>query len=383
MGIQAIERDSQETMFCAYHDESTPVNRNATILRFDAVSHASGETTVVRELSFDIRAGEVLCLLGPSGCGKTTALRLAAGLEEPRAGRIELDGQEVGVPGHAVPPEARGVGLVFQDYALFPHLSVADNVGFGLTKISRQERAHRVIECLDLVGMAEYVDSFPHMLSGGQQQRVALARALAPDPELILLDEPFSGLDARLRDDVRDRTLHVLKRTGKAALMVTHDAEEAMFLADRIAVMRAGKLVQIGTPEELYCHPVDAFVASFFGEVNRINGLVQGGLVETPFGALPAPGLADGTRADIVIRPEALHLDEAPTVEKGLGTARVLASRLLGRTTLVHLCTCETLGEEIHLHARVPGRYAVEENARRRVHIDRSQAFVFAPEAAT
>lgn len=370
-------------MQCAYHEDSPPARRNIPVLRFAGLRHAYGETVSVRDLNLEIGEGEVMCLLGPSGCGKTTALRLAAGLEAPLAGRVELNGQDVAGPGHCAPPEARGIGLVFQDYALFPHLSVSENVGFGLTGLSKQARAERVAECLDLVGMGGYGASYPHMLSGGQQQRVALARALAPDPDLILLDEPFSGLDARLRDEVRDKTLHVLKRTGKAALMVTHDAEEAMFLADRIAVMRDGQLVQVGTPEELYCHPANAFVAGFFGEVNRLDGIVQNGAVRTPFGRLSAEGLAEGDRAEIVIRPEALILENSPTGNAGEGVARVLASRLLGRTTLVHLCTCETLGEEIHLHARIPGRYQVEENARRLVRIDRTQAFVFPPEAAT
>jgi len=370
-------------MQCAFHPEASAVRSNRPVLGFHKVSHAYGETVSVRDLDLEIAAGELLCLLGPSGCGKTTALRLAAGLEEPIAGSVELDGQEVAAAGRCAPPEARGIGLVFQDYALFPHLTVAENIAFGLKTRNKVERADRIAECLALVGMAGYGDSYPHMLSGGQRQRIALARALAPDPDLILLDEPFSGLDARLRDEVRDRTLHVLKSTGKAALMVTHDAEEAMFLADRIAVMRDGRLIQVGRPEELYCHPVDAFVAAFFGEVNQLQGRVEKGAVRTPFGKLPAAGLADGTDAQVVIRPEALILEDGPTGMIGEGVARVLASRLLGRTTLVHLCTCETLNEEIHLHARVPGRYVVEENARRRVRIDRTQAFVFPAEAAT
>lgn len=370
-------------MQCAFHTDPAVSRQGVPVLRFHKLSHAYGEKVSVRELDLEIAEGEVLCLLGPSGCGKTTALRLAAGLEQPLSGSVELGGQQVAAEGSCAPPEARGIGLVFQDYALFPHLSVGENIAFGLKTKNRAERADRVAECLALVGMAGYGDSYPHMLSGGQRQRIALARALAPNPGLILLDEPFSGLDARLRDEVRDRTLHVLKSTGKAALMVTHDAEEAMFLADRIAVMRDGQLVQVGTPEELYCHPVDAFVAAFFGEVNRLEGVVENGAVHTPFGNLPTTGLAEGTLAQVVIRPEALILDDGPTGMTGEGVARVLASRLLGRTTLVHLCTCETLNEEVHLHARVPGRYEVEENARRRVRIDRTQAFVFPAEAAT
>lgn len=366
------------TQLCPSHPPADRAWPNRPVLAYRGVSHAYGDTVAVRDFDLEVGPGEVVCLLGPSGCGKTTALRLAAGLESPRSGEIALNGEVVATRAGAVPPEHRDVGLVFQDYALFPHLSVEQNVAFGLDGMAKPDRLARARECLALVEMAGYGASYPHMLSGGQQQRVALARALAPDPDLILLDEPFSGLDARLRDQVRDKTLHVLKHTGKAALMVTHDAEEAMFLADRIAVMRDGRIVQIGTPEALYCHPADPFVAAFFGEVNQLTGAVRDGMVRTPFGALPCPpGLGEGERADVVIRPEALSLVEAPDDAVGEGVARVLASRLLGRTTLVHLCTCETLAEEIHLHARVPGRYSVPGNARRRVHIDRTQAFVF------
>lgn len=368
---------------CPSHPADSVAGRaNRPVLAFRGVAHAYGATVAVRDFDLEVGPGELVCLLGPSGCGKTTALRLAAGLETPKAGEIVLNGATVATPAGALPPERRDIGMVFQDYALFPHLTVIENVAFGLDGRPKAERLARARDCLGLVEMEAHGASYPHMLSGGQQQRVALARALAPDPDLILLDEPFSGLDARLRDQVRDKTLHVLKHTGKAALMVTHDAEEAMFLADRIAVMRAGAIVQTGTPEALYCHPADPFVAAFFGEVNRLTGTVRDGAVPTPFGVLPSPGLAEGARAEIVIRPEALTLEEAPVDAVGEGIARVLASRLLGRGTLVHLCTCQTLGEEIHLHARVPGRYRVGENARRRVRIDRTQAFVFPAGAA-
>ena len=214
--------------------------------------------------------GEILCLLGPSGDGKTTLLRLVAGLEPLQAGRIELGGVVVGEPGREVPPEQRHVGFVFQDYALFPHLTVAENVAFGLTASPRGERSWAVTEALARVGLETYANAYPHMLSGGQQQRVALARALAPRPQVVLLDEAFASLDARLREQVRDDTLHVLQTAGIPAMIVTHDAEEAMFLADRIALMRGGRVVQLGRPEELYLAPADPFVATFLGEVNRL-----------------------------------------------------------------------------------------------------------------
>ena len=261
-------------------------------LRVSGIRHAYGEREVLRGIDLETGPGEILCLLGPSGDGKTTLLRLVAGLEPLQAGRIELNGAVLAEPGREVPPEERRVGFVFQDYALFPHLTVAENVAFGLRRVPRGERGWQVAEALASVGLETYAGAYPHMLSGGQQQRVALARALAPRPQALLLDEAFASLDARLRDQVRDDTLHVLQTSGIPALVVTHDAEEAMFMADRIALMREGRVVQVGTPEELYLHPREPFVATFLGEVNRMPATVRGGRAETAIGSVPAAGLA-------------------------------------------------------------------------------------------
>ncbi|MGH6621496.1 MAG: ABC transporter ATP-binding protein [Alphaproteobacteria bacterium] len=352
----------------------------AAALEIQGLSHGFGKIAAVDGFSLRVAPGEVVCLLGPSGCGKTTLLRLVAGLERVQKGSIAIAGTAVATPGRDLPPEDRNVGLVFQDYALFPHLTVAENVGFGLIGGSDAERKTRIAEVLDRAGLTEFARRYPHALSGGQQQRVALARALAPKPPLILLDEPFSGLDARLRDQVRDRTLHHLKQSGQTTLMVTHDAEEAMFMADRIAVMRAGRNIQTDRPDNLYYHPANAFVTEFFSDVNRLKGVVHAGVVQTPFGRLDAAGLADGTDAQILIRPEALKLSPAdgrPMAEDA-AEARVLAARMLGRTSLVHLCTCRQSGDELHLHARVPGRFLPPEDTVLRVGLDRAQAFVFA-----
>jgi len=357
------------------------VDDDAPALEYLSVCHDYDGAESVHDLSLTVQAGESLCLLGPSGCGKTTALRLAAGLEVPSSGEIRLQGRTVAGPGHGAPPERRNVGLVFQDYALFPHLDVAGNVAFGLEGMPAADRTARVAEVLERVGMADHAHSWPHMLSGGQQQRVALARALAPRPGLVLMDEPFSGLDARLRDAVRDRTLHVLKRLGAAMLMVTHDAEEAMYMADRIAVMRAGRIVQVGAPADLYFRPVSAFVAEFFGDVNRAACQVRHGRLDTPLGDIPAGGLADGQMAEVVVRPEAMQLAEAAPDATGQGYARVLAARSLGRSSLVHLCTCRTGGPEMHLHARVPGRYLPSEGSIQRMILDMRQVFVFPADA--
>ena len=249
------------------------------VLKLEHVSHDFGEVRAVDDVTLCVGRGELVCLLGPSGCGKTTALRIAAGLERLQQGRVLIDGVPVGDQKHDVPPEDRSVGLVFQDYALFPHLDVKGNVAFGLRGWSRRDRDARAYEVLEQVGMGQLADAHPHMLSGGQQQRVALARALAPNPKVMLLDEPFSGLDVTLRHTIRDETLNVLKTAGAATLMVTHDPEEAMFMADRVALMRDGRVVQSGPPAELYANPVDKFVASFFGDINRLAGQVKGGQV--------------------------------------------------------------------------------------------------------
>lgn len=339
--------------------------------------HFGGDETV-SDVSLDIKAGEVVCLLGPSGCGKTTLLRIAAGLQKPTNGRVFLGGELVTEPdGIHWPPERRNVGLAFQESALFPHLTVMANVGFGLAKMSPHQRKARALHLLRQLGMAEYAKAYPHLLSGGQQQRVALARALAPSPRVMLLDEPFSSLDARLRDQIRDDTLHILKDLGTATLLVTHDPEEAMFMADRIALMRQGRIVQMGTPTELYCKPVDPFVVNFFGQVNEYRSEVRNGSVATPAGHLDAGGLPDGRSVMVMIRPEAVKVTPLDTVPGNPDESHVLMSRLLGATSLLHICAHGDEGQEMHLHARVPGVFLPREGQPVALTLDPSQVFIF------
>ena len=300
-----------------------------------------GRRLVVSDVSLSVAAGQVTCLLGPSGCGKSTTLRIIAGVDRQDAGTVLLNGEVVSDAGRHLPPEARGVGLMFQDFALFPHLTVAQNVAFGLRRGS--DAAARVAELLERVDLAAFGDKHPHELSGGEQQRVALARALAPRPRVMLMDEPFSGLDNRLRDGIRDATLGVLKHEGTAVLLVTHEPDEAMRMADEIALMRDGRVVQRAAPYNIYNAPADREAAAFFSDVNVLPGEVRGALTDTPFGRFLAPGLPDGTRVDIVFRPQHVRIDfdrngrgPAPTVSEGSAArGRVVRARFMGKESLV------------------------------------------------
>ncbi|MFQ5971420.1 MAG: ABC transporter ATP-binding protein [Alphaproteobacteria bacterium] len=350
-------------------------------LALESVSHRYGDILAVDSVELAVRPNELGCLVGPSGCGKTTLLRVAAGLEPLQRGRILSDGAVVAGDGRSVPPEGRGVGFVFQDYALFPHLNVIDNVAFGLDRLPPRERRDRAATTLERLGMARQARAYPHELSGGQQQRVALARALAPRPRVMLLDEPFSGLDTRLRNQVREEAVQVLKESGAATLMVTHDPEEAMFMADWVAVMRDGRIEQVGAPAELYFQPASSFVAGFFGEVNRIVGRVEGGHVRTPLGDVSANGHAEGTAVDVLIRPEALKVRPASEGEPDC-TGKVERARLLGRTSLVRVAV-NTEDRALYLNARVPGRYLPRRNVTVALHLEPALTFVFPAESAT
>ncbi len=320
------------------------VTDNATPPRLEIrnlVARFEGRT-VVDNVSLSVDAGKVMCLLGPSGCGKSTTLRMIAGVEMQTSGEIYVDGKLVCDTNFRVPPERREIGLMFQDFALFPHLSVADNVAFGLKGSKDQKRA-RVEELLAKVDLLRFVDAFPYQLSGGEQQRVALARALAPRPRIMLMDEPFSGLDNRLRDGIRDETLAILKDEDAAVLLVTHEPDEAMRMADEIALMRGGKIVQQGAPYNVYTRPSDKAAVSFFSDINVLKGTVNGALTDTPFGQFLAPGVPDGTEVEIVFRPQHVKLDfdrngsgPLPTETDGVAArGEVIRARFLGNESLI------------------------------------------------
>ncbi|MFB6127375.1 MAG: ABC transporter ATP-binding protein [Halolamina sp.] len=287
---------------------------HASVLELDDVSKSFGTEQVIGGLDLRVREGEILTLLGPSGCGKTTTLRLVSGLERPDAGRIRLREETVAGDGDGgfVAPEQRGVGVVFQEYALFPHLTARENVAFGIDDWPAEERDRRVDELLDLVNLDAQGESYPDELSGGQQQRIALARSLAPEPEILLLDEPFSNLDVDLRVEMREEVRRILKETGVTAVSVTHDQEEAMSISDRVAVMNDGHIEQVGTPERVFQHPESRFVAGFLGHATFLTGYVHGDKVRTDLGTVPRDqihGLTpeyDMTRIDVLVRPDDL-----------------------------------------------------------------------------
>ena len=346
---------------------SEPDQAHATPALFvRELSKSFGQTTAVREASFDVQRGEIVALLGPSGCGKSTTLRILAGFERPDAGLVQINGESAVGPGLWQPPERRRIGMVPQDFALFPHLSVAENIAFGLpgghrawwTRQFRRLRhtgaPARVTELLELVGLAGFGDRFPHELSGGEAQRVALARALAPGPAAVLLDEPFSNLDQNLRVSLRTSMRNILKAAETAAVFVTHDREEAISLADRVAVMRSGRIEQIGTPLEIYHHPVNRFVANFVADTNLVRGERRGHYASTELGDIGLMIVADAdgrsataTEIDVLLRPEQLALKPARSDQPGAAT--VIDSEYYGHDQVVRV----RLASGVKLEARL------------------------------
>lgn len=326
------------------------------------VRRSYGKTPVLDGVSFTAPEGQVVALLGPSGSGKSTILRLIAGLEPVDTGEIHLSGERVSGGGAMLATEARRIGMVFQDYSLFPHLTAGANVAFGLDKLDRAERDETALKWLDRVGLKHRANAYPHELSGGEQQRVALARALAPKPRAILLDEPFSGLDAGLRAELRDATLATLAETRTTTLFVTHDAEDALQAADRIVIMKAGRVLQEGVPREVYDRPTSLDAASALGPVNVFKGIVSDGAIATPFGLVRATHLADGTAAIAVVRAEALTLSPS-------GEVRVAAQRPHGAHDLVRVeaqgvtwraltLARQPLGETVSVEIQPAGAFA-------------------------
>ena len=305
----------------------SPQTGTDTVLEITGVTKRFGPEAAVEDLSLAVEDGELLTFLGPSGCGKTTTLRLIAGLTEPSEGRVSIAGETVAGDGAFVAPENRDVGLVFQNFALFPHLDVAENIAFGIADWDEADRERRVDELLELVGLEEHREKMPNQLSGGQQQRVALARSLAPEPDVLLLDEPFSNLDVRLRVEMREEVRRILKEAGVTAISVTHDQEEALSISDRVAIINDGHLEQVGQPEVVFENPESKFVADFLGRASFISGRVRGDVVETSLGTLTTEQIRgplsdyDGAQIDVLVRPDDL---EATPVDEGVADGRVV-----------------------------------------------------------
>ena len=353
------------------HDAQAP------LLALHGVDCEIAGQPIVHGVSLALAPGQLGCLLGPSGCGKTTLLRAIAGFQPLRAGRIELRGELASAPGRAIPPERRGIGFVFQDGALFPHLDVARNVGFGLHALPHAERQARVASTLALLGLQEFAARHPHELSGGQQQRVALARALAPQPDLLLLDEPFSSLDAHLRAALRQELRRVLRSLGIAALLVTHDQDEAFAFADRIGVMHAGRIEQWDAPFDLYHRPATAFVARFVGEGRFLRARVlDAARLETTLGELrPAQPLAwpPGTEVQVLIRPDDVQPGGADGIEAQVAAAEFRGAEILYTFRLADGEEVSALFPSHQLHA--PGDTVP-------VQLDLEHVVVFGPEPA-
>jgi iron(III) transport system ATP-binding protein len=345
----------------------------AARLSFEQVSRRYGDAYALRDITLDVEPSKVLCLLGPSGCGKTTLLRIAAGVERPSSGRVVVDGEEVAGPERFVPPEKRGVGLMFQDFALFPHMTILDNVAFGLRSLTKAEARAEAQNALERVGLGRYAREYPHILSGGEQQRVALARAIAPRPGVLLMDEPFSGLDTQLRESMREDTLSILHDARATCIVVTHDAEEAMRMGDTVALMRAGRIVQTGTAPELYHAPKDIFAARTFSDLNELPARISSGRAETPLGTFDAAGLADGTEAIVCMRQGGMRL-----TKPGAGTpGRILDTRFLGDIGLVEVAV---QGIDEPILARVREADVLARGTEVGVNVDKGAVLVFPAE---
>jgi iron(III) transport system ATP-binding protein len=340
-------------------------------LVFESVWHSYQDVNVLRGIDVVVEPGEVVSLLGPSGCGKTTLLRVAAGIERVKSGRVILDGKDISSANTFVAPENRGIGMMFQDYALFPHLTVAENVAFGLQHLSASDALGSTRRALSRVGLDSKSEMYPHMLSGGEQQRVALARTVAPRPGIILMDEPFSNLDRRLRDRVREETISLLRELGATTLIVTHDPEEAMRISDRIALMRDGIMIQIGTGEELYSQPCDIEAARFFFDFTELNGQLNNGIASCVLGNFEARDFSNHGNVIICVRPAGVQVS---TDRSGI-PARILSQHFLGEVFFVEF---GVQGLERSLKARLRPQDLNEFKKNPKISINHKEVLVFA-----
>ncbi len=356
------------------------------MLEFLKISHKYDKKIILNDFSMKLEAGEVVSLLGPSGCGKTTLLKLASGIEKLQKGQIKLNDETVSSFNFHLNSDKRHIGYVFQDCALFPHLTVAENIFFGIKKKYIQARSQKIKNLMNEIDIANLANKYPHELSGGQQQQVALVRAMASDPKIIFLDEPYSNLDSRLKEKIRDQMLHILREYKITVLLVTHDPEEAMFMSDKIGVLNNGCIEQFGSPIDLYLRPKSAFIAEFFGEINIIEGFVKESSVITVLGTFDCPQKFNNKKVKIVIRDEAIKLFSVNKINlnkkdktnfiKSSYYGYVMEARLLAGSTLVHL-SLKVGDTNFHFHARIPGLNFFKKDEKVMVETDPTQIFIF------
>ena len=345
------------------------------ILDVKELSHFFGEKEALSNLNFSIDHNSIVSVLGPSGCGKTTLIRLIAGLEQIQNGEIFLEKSLVANKNLNVPPEKRSISYVFQDFALFPHMTVLENISFAAG--SKSNKKQLIDQVINLSKVENFLDKYPHSLSGGEQQRVALARSIAVQPKLLLLDEPFSDLDINLKREIIDDTLHLINSLESSAIVVTHNAEEAMFLSDTILVMEKGKLLQIGTPHEIYFKPSNLYVASLFGETNIFQSKVIDNTCLTPLGRIKVSNLSNNQDVDVVIRPEAikLNLEKSPLLNPNSGV--VVDSKFLGNSAIIHMTVNDERNNKHHIHSKVMGNFLPPPASSVSVTLDEDHVFIF------
>lgn len=350
-------------------------NTEKQALRIEGVCRHYDATMALQDISLSVAAGEIICLVGHSGCGKTTLLKIISGIDAPDCGSVFINGHPVVDGTHFVEPEQRRVGVVFQNYALFPHLTVKQNILFGLRKTPKDIATKRAEELLTLVGLSHMADRYPHMLSGGEQQRVALARALAPAPDILLMDEPFSNLDQGLRQKVRSETIALLRQLGTTVIIVTHDAEEALSTGDRIVLMKSGQIIQAGTAHEIYDQPNARYAADFFCHFNAISGVIRQGMIETPFGVFTnqAANIKDGI-VNVYLRPHHIYVLTEADALKNTIAGTIISRNFLGDTEELIVATAAlTTPLRVRTALRLP-----TDTREIHLHIDTAKALLFA-----
>ena len=343
-------------------------------VEIENLNHKIGKKEILKNINFSLNKDSISCILGPSGSGKTSLLKLIAGLERVQSGSIKINSKEVSSKSKHLPTEKRNIGFLFQDYALFPHLTVKQNLEYP---VNYKTSPHTIEDIIKLIKLPNSLNKYPHELSGGEQQRVALARSIISNPDILLLDEPFSSLDLNLREDVRDDTLHLLQKSNVSVIIVTHDPFEAMFISNQISIMdTTGRIVQSGAPAELYNNPVNSYVAEFFGETNRFEGIVRNAQIITPVGKINAPKELENKNVKIHIRPKGIKLNKQPTPVNGIkGT--VMASKLMGSFSFVHLSVLNEDNEVVHIHSHMPADFNPKQSSAVEIEIDEKQTFIF------